>query len=208
MEHSKITPPFETVASELSPALLRYLRRYVGDPTIAEDLLQESLIRIARGLPGFEGNASLKTWAFSIATHVATDYFRAPERRQHMVAVDEAAELPDPERALDEGLVIDEMNHCVRQVIDSLPENYRASIVLHDLEGMSAQETADICGCTLATAKIRIHRARSRLRDALNQQCNFYRDADDIIRCDRKQMTIPGGTLTVSDTQTCKPSQT
>ena len=110
MEHLNVTPPFETVARELSPALLRYLRRYVGDRTIAEDLLQESLIRIARGLPGFEGNASLKTWAFSIATHVATDYFRAPERRQHMVAVDEAAELPDPERALDEGLVIDEMN--------------------------------------------------------------------------------------------------
>lgn len=78
------------------------------------------------------------------------------------------------------------MNVCVRQVIDSLPEDYRAALVLHDLEGLTAEQTAQISGCTLPTAKIRIHRARSRLRDALRRECDFYRDSDDILRCDRK----------------------
>jgi RNA polymerase sigma-70 factor (ECF subfamily) len=82
--------------------------------------------------------------------------------------------------------VVDEMNACVRQVIDSLPEDYRAALVLHDLEGLNAQQVAEICGCSLATAKIRIHRARHRLRGALQQQCEFYRDGDDVFRCDRK----------------------
>lgn len=177
---------FDVLARELSPPLLRYLRRCVGDQTVAEDLLQETLIRIAKGLPGFAGRASAKTWALSIATRVAADHFRAPGRRVKIVDVDEAAELPDPDRALDEGVVVDEMNACVRQVIDSLPEDYRAALVLHDLEGLSAEQVSEICGCSLATAKIRIHRARDRLRKALRQECEFYRDGEDVLRCDRK----------------------
>jgi RNA polymerase sigma-70 factor (ECF subfamily) len=103
------------------------------------------------------------------------------------VEVDDSVELPDADRPVDERLVIDEMNECVRQVIDSLPEDYRAALVLHDLEGHSAAETAEICGCSLPTAKIRIHRARFRLRGALQEKCDFYRDSESVLRCDRKR---------------------
>jgi RNA polymerase sigma-70 factor (ECF subfamily) len=75
----------------------------------------------------------------------------------------------------------------VREVIDSLPEDYRTALVLHDLEGQTAVQTAEIVGCSLATAKIRIHRARLRLKEALNQQCEFYRDEENVFRCDRKR---------------------
>ena len=54
------------------------------------------------------------------------------------------------------------------------------------MKGLTAAATAEACGCSLATAKIRIHRARARLREALNQECIFYRDRDDVFRCDRK----------------------
>jgi RNA polymerase sigma-70 factor (ECF subfamily) len=57
---------------------------------------------------------------------------------------------------------------------------------LHDLEELNAQQAADICGCSLATAKIRIHRGRQRLRTALQGQCAFYRDERDVLYCDRK----------------------
>lgn len=186
MEHPAQQLSLEKVAQELSQPLLRYLQRCVGDRTVAEDLLQETLMRIARGLPGFAGRAKVKTWAFSIATRVAADHFRAPERRLQIVEVDEAADLPAADRAIDERVVVDEMNACVRQVIDSLPEDYRAALVLHDLEGLNAQQVAEISGCSVATAKIRIHRARHRLRGALQQECEFYRDDDDVFRCDRK----------------------
>jgi RNA polymerase sigma-70 factor (ECF subfamily) len=177
---------FEALASKLSQPLLRYLQRCVGNQTVADDLLQETLIRIARGLPDFAGRATVKTWAFSIATRVAADYFRKPDHRIHIVDVDEATDLADTERMIDDRVVVDEMNACVRQVIDSLPEDYRAAMVLHDLEGLNAQQVAEVCGCSLATAKIRIHRARNRLKGALQQQCEFYRDGDDVFRCDRK----------------------
>lgn len=194
MEASGVPPSLARVVSELSEPLLRYLERYVGDHVIAQDLLQETLIRIDRGLPGFEGRASLKTWAFAIATRVAADHLRRPDNRVRIVDVDESTQLSDVDRLADKRLVIDEMNSCVRQVIDSLPEDYRAAIVLHDLEGMSAIETARVSGCSVATAKIRIHRARARLKRALEQECEFYRDDDNVLRCDRKAFTVLGHT--------------
>jgi len=178
---------FEDVAQELSDPLRRYLERLVGNRATADDLVQETLVKIARALPEFEGRSSVKTWAFTIATRVATDHVRRPHSRAQMVEIDESAPALLSDAEIDQRLVIDEMNSCVREVIDSLPEDYRTALVLHDLEGQTAAQTAEISGCSLATAKIRIHRARLRLKEALNRQCDFYRDEKNVFRCDRKQ---------------------
>ena len=180
---------FETVAQELSAPLRRYLERLVGDRATADDLLQETLLKIARSLPEFEGRSSVKTWAFTIATRVANDHFRRPHSKARMVEIDDTDIPLVHDAEIDQRLVIDEMNSCVRGVIDSLPEDYRTALVLHDLEGQTAAQVADIVGCTIATAKIRIHRARRRLRDALDSECRFYRDDSNVFRCDRKRET-------------------
>ena len=179
-------PSFDGVVEELSQPLLRYLKRLSGDHATADDLLQETLVKIARGLPGFEGRSSVKTWAFSIATRTATDHFRRPEQRARIVDMEEAEIPADSDPEIDEQLVVDEMSSCVRGVIDGLPADYRTALVLHDLEGMTGAQVAAVAGCSLATAKIRIHRARRRLRIALEDECRFYRDDDDVFRCDRK----------------------
>lgn len=189
MDPTKPKMPLETVASELLAPLSRYLRRYAGDRPIADDLLQTTMIRVLRGLPAFEGRANLTTWAFAIATRVAVDHFRHPEHRRDIVDIFDLGDGEEPvdgDRLAEEKLVIGEMNACVREVIDSLPEDYRAALVLHDLEEMSVRQVAEVCGITIATAKVRIHRARNRLREALRTQCAFYRDEDDVFRCDRK----------------------
>lgn len=179
-------PTFEEVAESLSAPLQRYLERMVGNRATADDLLQETLLRIARGLTKFEGRSSVKTWAFTIATRVATDHFRRPDTRVRIVDMDQTKEIPDSDIDGEFRMVVDEMNSCVREIIDSLPEDYRAALVLHDLQGLTAAATAEACGCSLATAKIRIHRARARLRNALKAECVFYHDEDDVLRCDKK----------------------
>lgn len=63
----------DVVLAEVAQPVLRYLERFVGDRAIAEDLQQETLVRVARAFPSFEGRSSLKTWAFSIANRVAAD---------------------------------------------------------------------------------------------------------------------------------------
>ena len=176
---------FEDVANELSSPLRRFLERLAGNHATAEDLLQETLVKVARGLPGFEGRSSVKTWAFSIASRVATDHFRRPEFKAKIVDVDETAELPVLDSEIEGQLAAGEMTDCVRSVIDSLPGDYRTALVLHDLEGLTAAQVAKIAGCSLANAKIRIHRARRRLKQALESECTFYRGEDNVFRCDR-----------------------
>jgi len=187
------TVNFDEVAGTLRGPILRYLQRFVGDAALAEDLVQETLVRVSKGLDRFEARSSVKTWAFKIATHTAIDHLRQSKRELNLVELDEAAAGADPEEGLGERLVLDEMNTCLREEIDRLPESYRAAILLHDLEGLSAGETAEIVGCSLATAKIRIHRARARLKQALLGDCNFSRDRDQVLRCDRKGPQDEGG---------------
>lgn len=172
--------------TELSPSLARYLRAQVRDSAVAEDLLQETLLRIARGLADFDGRSSVKSWAYAIAAHVAIDHFRRNAGLLPTADLSEAEALPDPGRTPEEGLAIAQMNACVRQVIDALPADYRAAVLLHDFQGLSARETAAACGCTEATAKVRIHRGRSRLKAALERECELYRDGDNVLRCHRK----------------------
>jgi RNA polymerase sigma-70 factor, ECF subfamily len=176
----------DDVLAEVAQPVLCYLERYVGNRAIAEDLQQETLVRIARGFSSFAARSTIKTWAFSIANRVAADYFRHPDRQARIVELDEAMDVASQDQDINDRLIENEMNQCMRQVIDSLPSSYRAALILHDLEGLSAEQTAQICECTVANAKMRIHRARLRLKEALNKQCSFYHDEAGVYRCDRK----------------------
>jgi len=180
------TPGFDVLVKQVAGPLQRYLERFVGDPYLAEDLLQETLLRISRGLPDFEGRSSPMTWAYRVATRTAIDHWRSNKDAVPVTDADLDGSLPGEDADVGERLVIDEMNACIRGEIDSLPGDYRAAVVLHDLEGLTAGEVAEIVGCSIATAKIRIHRARQRLRKALEKDCTFYYDDDQILRCDRK----------------------
>ena len=179
-------PAFDTAAHELASSILHFIEWSVGNRAVAEELLQETLIRMNKGLPSFAGRSSLKTWAFSIARNVVADYLRHPDRERSIVPLDQVKEAVAPEREIDERLVASEMNECIRAIIETLPESYRAALILHDLEGLSAEQIAEVCDCSVATAKIRIHRGRRKLKDALAKLCDFYHDKESVFRCDRK----------------------
>ncbi len=179
-------PDIAYVVQRLGAPLRGYLVNYCGDMDLAEDVLQETLIRVERNLAGFRRESSLKTWVFRIATNTAIDHFRSQRSRGTVVPITDAEQLPDEVPDLGEPLVISEMNACIREQIDSLPADYRAALILHDLEGLTAAEVATICEISLATAKIRIHRGRQRLRKVLTAGCDFYHDGDLNLRCDRK----------------------
>ncbi|MHC4945522.1 MAG: RNA polymerase sigma factor, partial [Planctomycetota bacterium] len=163
--------------------LSSYLRRMVGSAADADDLLQEAWIRIAGGLSHFEKRSNIKTWAFKIATNIAIDFLRK-SKKALMVEFDEVEEYPDIDE--EDRLVLDEMNQCIRDVINSLPPDYRAALVLYNLEGKSIADISKICDISIATAKIRIHRAKERLRQALEKECDFYKSEEGNLRCDRK----------------------
>jgi RNA polymerase sigma-70 factor (ECF subfamily) len=142
-------PSFEHLANELRRPLFGYLCRMVGNSADADDLLQETLIRIAGGLPKLGKSIAVKSWAFRIATNIAIDHIRK-NKRAGLVELNEDYDHDDKS---EDRLVLDEMNSCIRGVIDSIPPDDRAAIVLFNLEGKTISETAEILGISFAQQK-------------------------------------------------------
>lgn len=111
---------------------------------------------------------------------------RRPVNKVQLVDLDEAGDIVDQAQEIGDKVIADEMSDCVRKVIDSLPDAYRSTLLLHDLQDFSLEQTAEIAGSTPGATKIRLHRARQRLRAALDQQCDFYHSRQGVFRCDRK----------------------
>lgn len=177
---------FQAIHDAYRPRILRYLTRLVGQAE-AEDLTQDVLIKISNGLRRFRGDASLSTWIYRIATNTALDRLRCAAAAES--DPDPAQENGSPEASapsVEAGVIRGEMSRCVREFVDRLPDNYRTVIVLSEIEGFSNAEIGEITGLTLDTVKIRLHRARERLRRDLSTGCSFHRDERNQFACDRR----------------------
>jgi RNA polymerase sigma-70 factor (ECF subfamily) len=187
---------FQQVYDEYQERIFRYLTLMVGKNE-AEDLTQEVFVKIGQALETFRGESSLSTWIYRIATNAAHDKLRRSLNRlsgEKLLTIETIKETKEDENiwtgetadSTEQRVIRQEMNGCIREIISTLPEAYRAVIVLSELEDQSDREIADILGLTLHAVKIRIHRARARLKEELTASCTFYRDDRQEFACDRK----------------------
>jgi RNA polymerase sigma-70 factor, ECF subfamily len=187
---------FQQVYDEYQERIFRYLTRMVGKDE-AEDLTQEVFVKIGQALETFRGESGLSTWIYRIATNAALDKLRCPSHRLpsvKLLSVESIAETREDENiwtselpdSAEQKVIRQEMNGCIREIISTLPEAYRAVIILSELEGLSDREIADILGLTIEATKIRLHRARARLKKEFAAACTFYRDDRQEFACDRK----------------------
>lgn len=187
---------FQKIHDVFRPKILRYLTRLVGKHE-AEDLTQEVFLKVAQGLTAFRGDCHLATWMYRIATNAALDRLRSPsfqQTRQRRL-LDDLSEADSEQRdtwkrekaaSVEQRLIRKEMNQCIRDFVENLPANYRSVVVLSELEGFKNNEIAEILGVPLHTIKIRLHRARAKLKKELDTHCNFYRDDRNELACDLK----------------------
>jgi RNA polymerase sigma-70 factor (ECF subfamily) len=187
-------PDFNKVYEEFHPKILRYLSRMAGEGA-AEDIAQETFVKVNRGLENFRGDAKLSTWVYRIATNAALDRLRSPSHKQtvELPMLDEGAQVEDRDAwsdekkpAPDEEVIRREMNECIREFIEKLPPDFKTVMVLSEIEGFRNREIADILGVSLDTVKIRLHRARAGLKMKLEEGCSFYQDERSTLACDRK----------------------
>lgn len=192
MDTSSAGLEFQAVHERFRSRVMRYLTRLVGEEG-AEDLTQSVMLKVSEGLPNFRGDSSLSTWIYRIATNAALDRLR----RKTIQASDKTdvesdegdvplgAQTPSVETTA----IREEMSACIREFIERLPKNYKIVMVLSELEGFKNNEIAAILGVNLDTVKIRLHRAREKLRKDLGLGCSFHRDEDGEFACDRKSDT-------------------
>lgn len=186
-------PTFAELHEAHRAELLGYLARRLGDAD-AEDVLQEVLLKAARALPGFRGESSLRTWVFRLARNAAVDRIR--QRRARMEPEEGGARPVPPEPgeeplALPSGrddheaqLIREEMRSCIRERIETLPGPYREVLLLSEGEGLSDGEIASTIGASAGNVRVRLHRARARLREDLACHCTLYRDERNELACE------------------------
>jgi len=152
----------DELLASYEPAIYRFGLRMCGDEESAREVLQETMLAAFQHLPGFRGDASLSTWLYQIARS-----FCIKERRgqRPMAGLDErvADSAPTPDRQVHAR----EIGVALAKAITALPAEQREVLVLRDVEGLSADEAAQVIGIEVGALKSRLHRARMALREAL-----------------------------------------
>jgi RNA polymerase sigma-70 factor (ECF subfamily) len=160
-----------------------YAAAMLRDSCTSDDVVQETFLRAQAHVDGLRDPDRVAGWLFRIAHNVCMDQLRARQSSHIDPAADPdaacACEPPLVERDIERR----EMSACVRQKIDELPATDRAVILLHDITELSHQEVAEALGIDVGAAKVRLHRARMRLRARLEDACSFERDEEDVLVC-------------------------
>ncbi len=164
----------------------RYVRGMVRDSSEAEDLTQEAFLRAHRERATLRDPGAMLSWLYQIATRVALDRLRqrtAAAPRESRLSLDEV-DQPDPGTpSLQQVLEQSEMGACVQRFLVAVPDGYRSVLLLHDVHGLSGPEISENLGLPLATVKIRLHRARQRLKASLEEGCTFSCDNRGVLVC-------------------------
>lgn len=178
---------FVQVVARYQGPMLRLALVYARSRAVAEEIVQEAWLGVLRGLDEFEGRASFKTWLFRIVVNRAKT--RA-EREERTVPFSEGPAVPaerflgadDPEwpghwavppqswgAAADAQLQSRETMHLIEAAIAALPRSQREVITLRDVDGASSEEVCNVLGLTETNQRVLLHRARSRVRAALER---------------------------------------
>jgi RNA polymerase sigma-70 factor (ECF subfamily) len=132
---------------------------FLADPGSADDLTQETYLRVLGALPRFAGRSSARTWLLSIARRVVVDQVRRNQARPRTTSqVDLDGLLGNPRNAVRFEEVVE-----IRMLLDGLAPDRRDALVLTQVLGLSYDEAAEICGCPLGTIRSRVARARDDL---------------------------------------------
>jgi RNA polymerase sigma-70 factor (ECF subfamily) len=163
----------EALLERYEARLYRFARRLCRHREDAEDVLQESLLAAARGLPGFRGASSIGTWLYTIARSFCIKKRRRSVFAPVEVSLDSQAsvaarEVRDPGRRPDEALEASRLEVALERAIAGLDRPYREVLLLRDVEGLPAAEVARVTSLSVAAVKTRLHRARARLREVLS----------------------------------------
>ncbi|HEX4905058.1 MAG TPA: sigma-70 family RNA polymerase sigma factor [Acidimicrobiales bacterium] len=163
------TPSWEELARSHGRFLYTVAYRLTGNDADAQDLVQDVLLRVRRGLETYRPG-SLEGWLSRITTNAFLDDVRRRKRRPTVALPEDAervltADDPDP----DELLAARSLPADIQQALLALPEDFRVAVVLCDVVGLQYDEIADDLGIPIGTVRSRIHRGRAQLREALGR---------------------------------------
>jgi RNA polymerase sigma-70 factor (ECF subfamily) len=178
--NASVTPSWDQLGARLYP----FVRKRVASDADADDVLQDVLLRMHRGLPSLQDETRMAAWMYRIARTSIADHQRA--RARHPLAkVGELPELLGASEGADEDAVSRMVAQYLSLLIVRLPSPYREAITLTELEGRSQREAAKMLGVSVSCIKSRVQRGRAKLRELLEKCCEIALDSrGKIIACE------------------------
>jgi RNA polymerase sigma-70 factor (ECF subfamily) len=164
-------PTTDLIWSRLNDDLRRFIRRRVSDDHVAEDLLQETFVRVHRNLAALQDADRLTAWVYQIARNVINDHHRQAAKTTLALIDDPATEEGDRL-----GCLGSRSGEWLEEMVRQLPDGYREAVQLSEIDGLPQQEVADRLGLSLSGVKSRIQRGRMMLKDILDHCCHFEFD--------------------------------
>lgn len=158
---------FEELVIRHAPRIHAVVARMLQDRTATEDIVQEAFIRAWRALRSFRGDAQFSTWLYRIAVNEANRHLARDAKRELLPYEDVMMKVPDLTADVHGRAEANQTRRNLEQLLAELPGNYRAAVVLRDVEGLSNEEAADLLGLDLRNFKSRLHRGRMALRGQL-----------------------------------------
>jgi len=180
MIHPGARPAWQDLAATLRP----YVARRVRGPADVDDVLQDTFLRIQRGLGGLRDDERFGPWVYQVARSAIADHRRRSGRHAELI---ERCELDPAAPPSDENDVECELAMYMAPFIATLASPYREALTLTELEGRTQKEAASTLGISLSGMKSRVQRGRAQLRQALEQCCAIALDARGrVVSCERK----------------------
>ena len=170
-------------------AVTRYIRYLIRDAAEAEDLAQEVFLRAHSRQETLRDAQALESWLFQIATHASIDRMRQRARVTDRAVDKPAEDLPIADQTRPSALTVvqqAEMSACVQKYVAKLSSAYKAVLLMHDVDGLTAVEIAQLLKLPLTTVKMRLHRARRQLQASLNEACAIGGDERGVVVCEPK----------------------
>lgn len=165
-----VRPTWEEVVQTHSSKVYRLAYRLTGNKHDAEDLTQEVFVRVFRSLANFQPG-TLDGWLHRITTNLFLDQARRRSRIRFDGMSEEAeSRLPSPGPGPERSFEFNNLDVDIQQALEELPPDFRAAVVLCDLEGLSYDEVAHALGVKLGTVRSRIHRGRTMLKEKLSHR--------------------------------------
>jgi RNA polymerase sigma-70 factor (ECF subfamily) len=165
---------FDRLVELCAPRVLALAFRMVGNHEDAQDIAQEAFVRVYQALPRFRKDAAFSTWLYRIVLNVCHDELARRGRRPLVASemmTDDAASTPFDAQASGEtpedAYLRTERQQVIQQALLTLPEIFRAVVLLHDVQGLSYEEMSGVLRVELGTVKSRLHRARTLLREKI-----------------------------------------
>lgn len=164
---------FEVLVERFQDRLLNFVGRIVTDRETAEELIQETFMRIFNQKNSYTPEYAVSTWIYTIALNLARSELRKRKLRRFL-SLDFIKEEADVELADKINLKAESLAPIVQRAIEKLPDDYRTAFVLCDIQRLPYQQIAEVMRVPVGTVKSRINRARSMLRDKLKPYKEIY----------------------------------